>query len=126
MRVSLVIVIFLLHLNLLHAFSLSSRFLLPPVHVDDEVVTIDKRGGGAASGHASAHSGSSGGRASHGGGSGRSPNIGTAGVIPVYAAGAMNHHNYVNGGHHNVGTTLNCSCFSSLVFITCSILVMIL
>ncbi|KAK4358571.1 hypothetical protein RND71_020800 [Anisodus tanguticus] len=54
----------------------------------DEVVTIDKRGGVAASGRASAHGGSLGGQALHGrgGGSRKSPNTGTAGRnIPVYA-----------------------------------------
>ncbi|XP_006362876.1 uncharacterized protein [Solanum tuberosum] len=126
MRLTLIIVIFLLHIHLLHAFSLSSRFLRPRVHVDDEIMTIDKRGGGAASGHASAHGSSSGGRASRGGGSTRSPYSSTAGVIPVYAAGAMNHHNNnVNRSHHqpNDGITLNCICFSTLVFIICSIIV---
>ncbi|KAK4709189.1 hypothetical protein R3W88_030114 [Solanum pinnatisectum] len=126
MRLTLIIVIFLLHIHLLHAFSLSSRFLLPRVHVDDEIV---KRGGGAASGHASAHGSSFGGRASRGGGSTRSPYSTTAGVIPVYAAGAMNHHNNnVNRSHHqpNDGITLNCICFSTLVFIICSIFVNII
>ncbi|XP_059311374.1 uncharacterized protein LOC132062929 [Lycium ferocissimum] len=130
MKLPLLIVILLLS-HLLQVFSLSSRFLL---HSDNEVVTIDKRGGAAASGHGSAHGGSSGGRASGGrGGRGsrKSPETGNAGNnIPVYAgaagaAAAMNHHNY-NRHNRNVGTTLNCICFSSLFFIICSILVMML
>ncbi|XP_055835698.1 uncharacterized protein LOC129904181 [Solanum dulcamara] len=125
MRLTLVIIIiFLLHIHLLHAFSLSSRFLRLR---DDEIVTMDKRGGGAASGHASAHSSSSGGRASRGGQSTRSP-YNTAGVIPVYAAGAMNHHNNVDRSHqhHNDGNTVNCICFSYLIFIICNIIIIMM
>ncbi|KAK4369461.1 hypothetical protein RND71_013253 [Anisodus tanguticus] len=115
MKLPLLIVILLIqYSHFLQAFSLSSRFLLHSTHVDDEVVMIDKRGGVVANGHASAHGGSSGGRASHG--------RGTAGRnIPVYA-GDMNHHNF--NKHRNVGTTLNSLCFSSLFFIICSILIM--
>ncbi|KAJ8552004.1 hypothetical protein K7X08_028447 [Anisodus acutangulus] len=130
MKLPLLIVILLLHSHLLQVFSLFSRFLLLSANVVDEVVTIDKRGGVAASGRASAHGDSLGGQASHGrsGGSRKSPNTGTAGRnIPVYAgaAGAMNHHNF-NRHRRNVGTTLNCICFSSLFFIICSILIMML
>lgn len=90
------------------------------MHLGDEIVTNNKRGGGAASGHASAHGSSSRGRASRGGQS-------TAGVVPLYTAGAMNHHK-VNRSHHhaNDGITLNCICFSTLLFIICSIFVNIL
>ncbi|TMW82333.1 hypothetical protein EJD97_006220 [Solanum chilense] len=127
MRLILIIVIFLIHILLLHAFSLSSRFLRPRVYLGDEIVTNNKRGGGAASGHASAHGNSSSGRASRGGQSTRSPYSSTAGIVPLYTAGAMNHHK-VNRSHHhaNDGITLNCICFSTLIFIICSIFVNIL
>ncbi|KAK4358572.1 hypothetical protein RND71_020801 [Anisodus tanguticus] len=121
MKLPLLIIILLIQYSqFLQAFSLSSSFLLHSAHVDDEVVTIDRRGGGASGGHASAHSGSSGGRASRSGGSRKShnTNTGTAGTIPVYAAGTMN--------HHNNGTILNYICFSSLLFIMCCILIMML
>nr|XP_009598723.1 uncharacterized protein LOC104094484 isoform X1 [Nicotiana tomentosiformis] len=130
MRLPLLIaILLLLHSHLLQA-KLSSRFLLPSeeklsVRVD-EVVTVDKRGGGAAGGHGGGHSGGSGGRASRGGGSRKSPSTATAGVIPVYVAGAMNHHNINRGHKHNAGTTLNCISFSSLLYIVCSMLIMML
>ncbi|XP_027768956.1 uncharacterized protein LOC114074923 [Solanum pennellii] len=127
MRLTLIIVIFLFHIHLLHAFSLSSRFLRPRVHLSDEIVMNDKRGGGVVSGHASAHGSSSRGRASPGGQSTRSPYSSTAGVVPLYATGAMNHHK-VNRSHNhaNDGITLNCICFSTLLFIICSIFVNII
>nr|XP_009779964.1 PREDICTED: uncharacterized protein LOC104229084 [Nicotiana sylvestris] len=126
MRLPFVIVIILLHSHLLQA-QLSSRFLLPSeeklsIRVD-EVVTVNKRGGGAAGGHGGGHSGGSGGRASRGGGSRKSPYTATAGVIPVYAAGAMNHHNINRSHNHNAGTTLNCICFSSLLFIVSMLII---
>nr|XP_009598724.1 uncharacterized protein LOC104094484 isoform X2 [Nicotiana tomentosiformis] len=129
MRLPLLIaILLLLHSHLLQA-KLSSRFLLPSEKLSvrvDEVVTVDKRGGGAAGGHGGGHSGGSGGRASRGGGSRKSPSTATAGVIPVYVAGAMNHHNINRGHKHNAGTTLNCISFSSLLYIVCSMLIMML